>query len=107
MLVLWEDDIRTVSELGARLTLDSGTLTPLLKRLEAAGLVHRQRSSEDERRVLVTLTAAGYALKERAAAVPRQASCATGCDLDELAALTVRLQKLRDEISRFSDRNTT
>lgn len=105
MLVLWEGDGRTVSELGARLTLDSGTLTPLLKRLEAAGLVQRRRSSEDERRVLVSLTAAGYALKERAAAVPRQASCATSCDLDALAALTLQLKELRDEISRFSDRH--
>jgi DNA-binding MarR family transcriptional regulator len=104
MLVLWEGDGLTVSELGARLTLDSGTLTPLLKRLEAAGLVQRQRSSADERRVLVTLTAAGLALRERAAGIPQQFACATSCDLNELASLTVRLKALRDEIGHLSDR---
>jgi DNA-binding MarR family transcriptional regulator len=103
MLVLWEGDGLTVSELGARLTLDSGTLTPLLKRLEAAGLVKRRRSAEDERRVLVTLTSAGRALKARAARVPQQIVCATSCSLDELASLTARIKALRDEINRLSD----
>ena len=63
MLVLWERDGLTVSELGERLSLDSGTLTPLLKRLEAAGLIARIRAVEDERRVHITLTAAGRKLK--------------------------------------------
>ena len=67
MLVLWERDGLTVSELGERLSLDSGTLTPLLKRLEAAGLIARIRAIEDERRVHITLTAAGRKLKGRAA----------------------------------------
>ncbi len=104
MLVLWEADGVAVSDLGARLTLDSGTLTPLLKRLEAAGLVQRQRDRADERRVLVSLTAAGRALKSRAAQVPPQVFCAANCSLDELASLTRRLKALRDEIATFSDR---
>jgi len=101
MLVLWEGDGLTVSELGQRLQLDSGTLTPLLKRLEASGLVQRQRDSADERRVLLHLTAAGRALKLRAAKVPPQVACAAGCSLDELAALTRRLKQLRDQIQAF------
>jgi DNA-binding MarR family transcriptional regulator len=104
MLVLWESDGLAVSALGARLTLDSGTLTPLLKRLEAAGLVQRQRDRADERRVIVSLTAAGRALKARAVQVPRQVFCAAGCTLDELASLTRRLKTLRDELASFSAR---
>jgi DNA-binding MarR family transcriptional regulator len=68
MLVLWEGDGLMVSELGQRLYLDSGTLTPLLKRLESAGLVSRMRAAEDERRVHIHLTAAGRTLRERLAA---------------------------------------
>ena len=101
MLVLWEGEGITVSELGQRLQLDSGTLTPLLKRLEANGLLQRQRDSIDERRVLLHLTAAGRALKARAAKVPPQVACAAGCSLDELSALTRRLKLLRDEIQAF------
>jgi len=104
MLVLWEGDHIAVSELGTRLSLDSGTLTPLLKRLEAAGLVQRQRDSADERRVLLNLTATGRALKQRAIQVPQQVVCAANCSLDELATLTARLQQLRDEINAFSTR---
>jgi len=104
MIVLWEQDGIAVSELGARLSLDSGTLTPLLKRLEAAGLVQRERDSADERRVLLHLSAAGRALKQRAAQVPQQVVCAANCRLDELATLTARLKQLRDEITAFSER---
>src|SRR5437868_2885186 len=103
MLVLWEGDGITVSDLGQRLQLDSGTLTPLLKRLEANGLVQRQRDKADERRVLLHLTPPGRALKARAAKVPPEVVCATGCSLDDLAALTRRLKKLREEIQSFSD----
>src|SRR5436190_6553940 len=70
MLVLWEQDGLTVSELGERLYLDSGTLTPLLKRMETAGLVSRIRAVQDERRVHITLTAAGRKLKDKAAKIP-------------------------------------
>lgn len=98
MLVLWEGDAITVSELGQRLQLDSGTLTPLLKRLETNGLLRRERDRADERRVLLHLTSAGRALKARAAKVPPQVACAAGCSLDELAALTQRLKQLRDQL---------
>jgi DNA-binding MarR family transcriptional regulator len=70
MLVLWEDDGLGVGEIGERLSLDSGTLSPLLRRLESAGLVTRVRAAEDERRVTIHLTAAGRDLEERAADVP-------------------------------------
>ena len=100
MLVLWETDGLTVSQLGERLALDSGTLTPLLKRLEAAGLVQRLRDTADERRVLLQLTPQGRALKTRALAVPEAVACAAGCKLDELTALTARLKALRDDITR-------
>jgi DNA-binding MarR family transcriptional regulator len=104
MLVLWESDGLTVSQVGERLALDSGTLTPLLKRLEAAGLVQRLRDSADERRVLLQLTAAGRALKARALTLPETVACATGCALDELAALTARLKALRQQILDSPDR---
>jgi len=104
MLVLWEADGITVSQLGERIALDSGTLTPLLKRLEASKLVQRLRDSADERRVLLQLTPAGRALKVKAAAVPEAVACASGCALDELAALTARLKALRDQINRSSAR---
>jgi len=98
MLVLWEQDGLAVSEIGARLQLDSGTLTPLLKRLEASGLVHRLRDTEDERRVRLQLTPAGRSLKARARAIPEAVAGASGCRLDELAALTSRLHALREQI---------
>jgi DNA-binding MarR family transcriptional regulator len=104
MLALWQDDDLGVSELGERLQLDSGTLTPLLKRLEAAGLVQRLRDAEDERRVRLQLTAAGRALKARARAVPEAVACASGCRLDELAALTTRLKTLRDQVVQATPR---
>ena len=100
MLVLWEGDGVTVSQLGERLALDSGTLTPLLKRLEAQGLVRRLRDVADERRVLLQLTPAGRALKARALAVPAQIVRATGCALDEVASLTARLKALRGQINQ-------
>ena len=98
LLVLWETDSIGVNELGERLFLDSGTLTPLLKRMQAAGWVERARDEADERRVIVTLTATGRALRRKAAQVPLALAQATGCGLDELVALTVRLQALRDHI---------
>ncbi len=104
MLVLWEGDGVTVSHIGERLALDSGTLTPLLKRLEGAGLLQRLRDSADERRVLLRLTAAGRSLKTQAVAVPKAVACASGCALDELAALTARLQALRLQIQNATPR---
>jgi DNA-binding MarR family transcriptional regulator len=104
MLVLWESDGVTVSQLGERLMLDSGTLTPLLKRLEAAGLVQRLRDSVDERRVRVQLTREGRTLKRRAFAVPEAVACAAGCELDELARLTARLKTLREQLTASTPR---
>jgi DNA-binding MarR family transcriptional regulator len=104
MLVLWESDGPTVSQLGQRLTLDSGTLTPLLKRLESLGYVQRQRDADDERRVLVRLTPEGRALRSRAAGVPPQLLQASRCSVDELSALTQRLHALRQHLSDFTPR---
>ena len=70
MLVLWEEEKLTVKELGNRLYLDSGTLTPLLKKLEAKGLLKRERSKEDERNLFITLTEEGLALKDKALPIP-------------------------------------
>lgn len=98
MLVLWERDGLTVSEIGERLFLDSGTLTPLLKRLEAAGFITRTRDSTDERRVLIELTAAGRKLKARASPIPGCMLKAAQCSLPELTALTKQVKKLRDHL---------
>jgi MarR family transcriptional regulator, organic hydroperoxide resistance regulator len=91
MLVLWEDADVTVGHLGDRLHLDSGTLTPLLKRLEARGLIERRRARHDERVVEIHLTAAGRALKRKATAVPRELLCKAKLPLDQLV-------RLRDEL---------
>lgn len=100
MLSLWERDGLTVSELGERLFLDSGTLTPLLKRMEASGLLQRERAREDERRVIVSLTPAGRRMKSSAHVVPEEILCATQCSLDEVIELTQRLQKLRSSLAQ-------
>jgi len=99
MLALWEEDAQSVSALGARLALDSGTLTPLLKRLQAQGELERERDSVDERRVIVRLTEAGRKLKVKARKVPPQIASATGCELAEIAALTRQLTEMRDALS--------
>ena len=99
MLVLWEQDGVSVKEIGERLYLDSGTLTPLLKRLEAAGLVKRTRSTEDERQVLVALTPQGQALKEKARGVPQSILEASECSVAELVALKSEIVSLRDRLN--------
>ena len=100
MLVLWEGDSLTVSQIGERLFLDSATLTPLLKRLEAAGLLTRQRAAEDERQVVISLTAEGRALRRKAGAIPEAVFCASGCELDELLQLKSQLDSLREHLSQ-------
>jgi DNA-binding MarR family transcriptional regulator len=94
MLVLWEESPRTVGALGAALDLESSTLTPLLKRLEAQGLVARRRDPEDERRVSVALTEAGAALRDQARSVPHDILCQLNLPLAELADLRERLKGL-------------
>ncbi|MGX1199019.1 MarR family winged helix-turn-helix transcriptional regulator [Parvibaculum sp. MBR-TMA-1.3b-4.2] len=99
MLALWEEDGVTVNTLGGRLYLDSGTLTPLLKRLETAGLITRERSSADERQVLIRLTREGRALKRKAAKVPEKAAIAAGLPVPELISLRQKLKKLRAHLA--------
>lgn len=100
LLALWEEQDRPfgVGELGDELGLDSGTLTPLLKRLEQRGLVERRRSSEDERRVEVVLTDEGRALRERAAMVPIEVFPTYGMTLGDAADLRSQLHELADRI---------
>lgn len=98
MLVLWERDGLTVSEIGERLYLDSGTLTPLLKRLETTGYISRLRDAADERRVLIQLTAAGRKLKTRAASIPACMFEAMQCAPSELVSLTRQVQQLRERL---------
>lgn len=94
LMTLWEEDGRTVKALGETLGLDSGTLSPLLKRLEAAGYIHRARDRSDERQVRVTLTDKGRAMRREALAVRREIGRATGCSQEALQALTGELQAL-------------
>lgn len=98
MLVLWERDGLMVSELGDKLYLDSGTLTPLLKRLEASGHISRMRDVDDERRVYITLTALGRKLKARAAKIPGCILSASQCSVPELMSLTNQVQTLRNKL---------
>ena len=95
MMVLWERDDVTVSEVGERLFLDSATLTPLLKRVESAGLISRVRGPDDERQVRVTLSPKGRALRQRAADVPDAMLCASQCSPEELVRLKKQLELLR------------
>jgi DNA-binding MarR family transcriptional regulator len=94
LLALWERAPRTVGELGQALGLDSGTLTPLLKRLEGCALVTRTRDAADERRVLIDLTPAGEALRERAAHVPDALRCCVPLPPEDAAALRDALRAL-------------
>jgi DNA-binding MarR family transcriptional regulator len=98
LLLLWEEDGRSVSQLGERLHLDSGTLTPLLKRLEARELLERRRSTEDERVVEVFLTAAGKRLKRRAQDIPPALLCKVDLSLSDLAKLRTTLQSLTRQL---------
>ena len=95
MLVLWEQDGLTVRELGQRLQLDSGTLTPLLKRLQSAGLITRQRRQQDEREVDIRLTDAGLALRDKASGIPE---CLAQC----MQLPFEQMQSLRDELKRLT-----
>jgi MarR family transcriptional regulator, organic hydroperoxide resistance regulator len=99
MLVLWEEEGLTVKELGDRLHLDSGTLTPLLKRLEAAGLVVRARDPQDERQVRIGLTPQGRSLRTQAECIPRAILEASGCTPGELQTLKGSVLRIRDALN--------
>ena len=99
MMVLWETDNQTVGEIGDRLFLDSGTLTPMLKRLEGADLVSRQRDPVDERQVRIRLTVKGRALAVKAAALPASVACATNITVAAQGELREQLLTLRDSLS--------
>ncbi|KEC85252.1 MULTISPECIES: MarR family winged helix-turn-helix transcriptional regulator [Acinetobacter] len=100
MLVLWEKDGLTVSEIGEKLFLESSTLTPLLKKLQSNGIVNRERSTKDERQVIISLTVQGHALKLKAVDIPLQVAQASACDLDSITQLKDLLSNLRENISK-------
>ncbi|MEV6560722.1 MarR family transcriptional regulator [Nocardia sp. NPDC051756] len=99
MLALWERDGRSVGEVCHALALDSGTLSPLLKRLEAAGFVRRQRAADDERRVDIELTDRGRALRAEARGIPAEMAEASGLSVDEFLALRATLRRLTSALS--------
>lgn len=98
MAVLWENDGRTVGEIGEKLLLESSTLTPLLKRLETAGLVRRTRDRNDERVVRVQLTPEGAALKQKAVDIPAAIGCSTNLTIPEVMKLTDEIKALRKKL---------
>ncbi|MBC7708904.1 MAG: MarR family transcriptional regulator [Rhizobacter sp.] len=98
MLALWQHSPLGVGELGARLNLDSGTLTPLAKRLQVMGLIDRNRCEHDERNVEISLTAAGKLLQARAEPLPLCILQLTGLQIPQLESLTSQLKTLRDEL---------
>lgn len=100
MLVLWEQDDVLVKTIGEKLFLDSGTLTPLLKRLEASSLIQRTRDASDERQVRITLTREGRALKKKAQCIPHQVLCASGQPHEALDALRAQLSSIRDDLAK-------
>ena len=99
MMLLWEEDNQTVGQLGARISLDSGTLSPLLKRLTTAGLVTRHRRVEDERSVAIALTDAGRALQEKAGAISEEIICALDLDREEIADLKAKLTLVTERVT--------
>ena len=104
LLALWEEDDLTVSGIGERLFLDSGTLTSLLKRLEAQGLVARRRDPNDERSVIVSLTTAGKRHRSKAEGIMTGLACAMGMPVGELIALRASLQKLLKHVHAYNEK---
>ena len=100
LVTLWNQDEMTVSEIGGQLFLDSATLTPLLKRMETAGLISRQRSPRDERQVIISLTEAGRELRQEAGNLISSILCATECSKAEAAALKDQLVALRSNLEK-------
>ncbi len=104
MVLLWEKDGQTVGQIGDQLFLESSTLTPLLKRLEAAGHVRRERNPLDERQVLIRLTDSGRALKDQTHSFWNHLSSATDMSVEEMVELRDGIQQLRGNLNRFADR---
>lgn len=98
MTVLWEKDGRTVGEIGEKLLLESSTLTPLLKRLETAGMVRRTRDQDDERVVRIQLTPKGTELKQKAIEIPQAIGCSTNLTIPEVMKLTDDIKALREKL---------
>ncbi|HQO40429.1 MAG TPA: MarR family transcriptional regulator [Spirochaetota bacterium] len=94
LLILWETDNIEVNRITELLHIDTGTVSPMLKRLEAAGLIVRQRSDNDERKVIISLTKAGHKLKVKAATVPAELFCKTGLTLEEYGRLKAELSQI-------------
>jgi len=107
MLVLWEKEPLTVKELGERLFLDSGTLTPLLKRMEKQGLLTRERSQGDERQVLISLTDEGRNLKDKALAIPLKIADQVNISQSEFISLLTSLKKLMRKIDMGGSNNSS
>ncbi|MEA9983858.1 MULTISPECIES: MarR family winged helix-turn-helix transcriptional regulator [Subtercola] len=105
-VVLWHEGALSVSQLGERLALDSGTLSPLLRRLEKSGLIARERGTADERVVMVSLTPSGSDLRAEAAGIPAAICASTGLQLPELQALTQQLASLTDHVRSTPPRST-
>jgi DNA-binding MarR family transcriptional regulator len=103
IVALWEQDGQAVSELGDKLFLESNTLTPILKKLESLGLLVRRRAAEDERQVIVSLTAAGRALRRKG--LQRTLVAATGLERDEFAKLQRAVVKVRDNLIAHVERS--
>ncbi len=103
LLVLWEEDGMSVSAIGARLYLDSATLTPLLKRLEGLGMVERRRAAHDERIVLIHLTPQGRDLKREARRIPEDIAKATGSSLAAARDIKQKLRTLRDKLQEMDE----
>ncbi|MGG2095251.1 MarR family transcriptional regulator [Bacillus sp. S13(2024)] len=104
LLVLWEQDGITVKEIGERLFLDSGTLTPMLKRMEGLQLVKRVRSKKDERKVCIELTEQGFALKEKACSLPQTMASHLGITTEDYTTLLIQLNKLIEAMKTINDR---
>ncbi|NEY71041.1 MarR family winged helix-turn-helix transcriptional regulator [Bacillus mesophilus] len=100
MLVLWDKQDSSVKELGELLDLDSGTLTPMLKRMEAADLIKRQRDPKDERIVLVTITEKGLSLQEKSTCIPSALLEASGMSMEEIKALNNAVKHLSDQVHK-------
>lgn len=104
LLVMWEYGSMNVKELGQKLFLDSGTLTPVLKKLEKKGYITRRRSKEDERSLIVSITDKGCALKEKAVSIPEKMGCCIQLSKEDAAALSRLLDEVLHNLNALSDR---